>query len=254
MHLGLMAYQLAKEWDTETTARMCKEGKMEGFEFFAEASYKQHISLDMQPAEAKKTRKVFGDAGIQISGLAINERYDWPNVAQVKEAVARTKQFVLLAVDIGAPRLRCLGDVFHDTEPKSWTVSRVANALSEIIQYSSGLGVDIGFEMHNGFSNWEDALEIVKKVNHPRCYLIHNSQPANTPPEDFDRIFDIIRPHIGHVHLHDLLDTKFPYKKFLRRLRDTNYEGFCSLELQPSQDPIRVLHLTRALFEEYIAK
>ena len=253
MHLGLMAYQMAKEWDIETTAKMCKEGKMESFEFLAEPAYKQKISLDMQPAEAKKTRKTFTDAGVHIAGLAISERYDWPNVGQVKEAIARTKQYMLLAVDLGAPRLRVLGDKFHDNEPKAWTTARVANALSEIVHYSAGLGVDIGFEMHNGFAGWEDALEVVKKVNHPRCYLVHNSQVQNTPPEDFDRVFEILRPHIGHVHLHDLLDSKFPYKKFIKKLRDSNYEGHCSLELDPSQDPLRVLHLTRALFEEFVA-
>lgn len=254
MKLGLMAYQLAKDWDIDTTAKMCKDGKMESIELLADPNYKQKISLEMQPAEAKRIRKVFGDANVAIAGLAINERFDSQNVAQVKDAVARTKQFVLLAVDIGAPRLRVLGDKFNDGEPKSWTTARVANALSEIIHYSAGLGVDIAFEMHGGFSNWEDALEVIKRVNHPRCYLVHNSQPANTPPEDFDRIFELIRPHIGHVHLHDLLDTKFPYKKFIRKLRDTNYEGYFSLELEPSQDPLRVLHLTRALYEEWTAK
>ncbi|HEY3319426.1 MAG TPA: sugar phosphate isomerase/epimerase family protein [Planctomycetota bacterium] len=254
MHLGLMAYQLAKDWDLETTAKMCREGKMESFEFFAEPSYKQKISLEMQPAEAKKCRKVFADNGVHIAGLAITERYDGPSVAAVKEAVARTKQYVLLAVDMGAPRLRCLGDRFHDGEPKAWTIARVSNALSEIVQYSAGLGVDIGFEMHGSFSAWEDALEVVKRVNHPRCYLVHNSQPANTPVDDFDRVFEIIRPHLGHVHFHDLLDTKFPYKKFIRKLRDSNYEGYCSLELEPSQDPLRVMHLTRAVFEEFVAK
>ena len=254
MHLGLMAYQLAKEWDIETTARMCKEGRMESFEFLADPNYKQKINLEMQPAEAKKIRKVFAENSVQVSGLAINERYDWPNVAQVKEAIARTKQYVLLAVDIGAPRLRCLGDKLHDTEPKAWTLARIAGALSEIVHYSSGLGVDVAFEMHGSFTNWEDALEVVKRVNHPRCYLVHNSQPGNTPPEDFDRVFEMIRPYIGHVHFHDFLDTKFPYKKFVRKLRDTNYEGHCSLELEPSQDPIRVLHLTHALFHEFLAK
>jgi len=254
MHLGLMAYQLAKDWDVETTARMCKEGRMESFEFFSHPEYKQKVSLEMPAADAKKIRKVFWDNGVNIAGLAINERYDWPNINQVKEAVARTKQYVLLAVDMGAPRLRVLGDQLHPTEPKQWTLSRVANALTELVHYSAGLGVDMAFEMHNGFANWEDALEIVKRVNHPRCYLIHNSQPANTPPDEFDRVFEIIRPHIGHVHLHDLLDTKFPYKKFLRKLNETGYEGTCSLELNQSNDPIRVLHLTKAVFEEYIAK
>src|SRR5579862_8863354 len=254
MHLGLMAYQLAKEWDVDTTARMCKEGKMESFEFFAHPDYKQKVSLDMPASDAKKIRKSFADCQVNIAGLAITERYDWPNIAQVKEAVARTKQFVLLAVDMGAPRLRVLGDQLHPTEPKAWTISRVSNALTELVHYSAGLGVDMAFEMHNGFANWDDAVEVVKRVNHPRCYLVHNSQPQNTPPEDFDRVFETIRPYIGHVHLHDLLDSKFPYKKFLCKLRDTNYEGTCSLELNPSQDPIRVLHLTRAVFEEFLVK
>ena len=38
------------------------------------------------------------------------------------------------------------------------------------------------------------------------------------------------------------------------KLAGSKDEGFCSLELDPSQDPLRVLHLTRAVFEEYLAK
>ncbi len=254
MHLGLMAYQMAKDWDIETTARLCRSGKMESFEFLADATYRQKISLDMQPAEAKKARKLLTENGVQIAGLAINECFDGPSVAAVKESVTRTKQYVLLAVDLGAPRLRCLGEFFHEDEPKAWTLARVANALTEVVQYASGLGVDVAFEMRGGFAHWEDALEVIKRVNHPRCYLIHNSLPANTPLNDFDRVFDILCPHIGHVHFNDLLDPKFPYKRFIRKLRDSNYEGHCTLQLDPSQDPLRVLHLTRALFDEWMGR
>ena len=41
--------------------------------------------------------------------------------------------------------------------------------------------------------------------------------------------------------------------EIIKKLRDSNYEGHCSLELDASQDPLRVLHLTRALFEEFVA-
>ena len=54
----MVAYQLAKDWDVETTARMCKEGRMESFEFFAHPEYKQKVSLEMPAADAKKEQPV----------------------------------------------------------------------------------------------------------------------------------------------------------------------------------------------------
>ncbi len=56
MKLWLMAYQMAKDWDVATTAKMCREGSMASFEYFAHPEYKQGVGLEM-PADARKHAK-----------------------------------------------------------------------------------------------------------------------------------------------------------------------------------------------------
>jgi hypothetical protein len=54
--------------------------------------------------------------------------------------------------------------------------------------------------------------------------------------------------------VHDILSERFPHKKYFRALRDSGYDGFVCLELKPSDDPVRVLKLTRALVEEWLER
>ncbi len=253
MKLGLMAYQMAKPWDLDTTIEMCVAGGMASFEFFPENGYGQGVELDMPADKRAEVKEKFAKSGVAIAGIAIVDRYDSPDERKLRETIEHSKQYVQLARDLGAPRLRCLGDQLHeDVEPKEKTIARVAKALRELCEYADEFDVDCALEMHGKFSDWQVSLPTVQQVDHPRCYLIHNGQPANTPPERFDEVFAQIRPHLGHCHFHDLTDERFPYRRFCRALAGSGYEGRISLELRPSEDPVRVLQLTRALFDAYL--
>ena len=62
-----------------------------------------------------------------------------------------------------------------------------------------------------------------------------------------------VKAHVRHVHMHDLDDAKgFNYKEFFGLLQRDNYQGFMSAEIQPSDDPERVLGLYVALWRELV--
>ncbi len=255
MKLGLHAWQMGRERDLDTMLGICVESGMACLEVMEEASFKSSIPLETPAAERAEIRRKFADAGVAIAALSIVCTYDSPDEAVVRANIEETRRYLELAKDVGAPRLRCLGDRLHEDEgeAKEVTITRVAAALREVCEFADPLGVDCPIEMHGHFSPWENALAVVEQVAHPRCYLVHNGQPANTPPDRWDEVWAKIRPHLKHIHVHDLLSERFPYRKFLEALRDSGYDGFICMELAPSDDPVRVLTLTKALVEEWLA-
>jgi sugar phosphate isomerase/epimerase len=255
MKLALHAWQMGRERDLDAMIRICADSGMAALEVMESESFRSSIPLDTSPDGRSEIRRKFEDAGVSIAALSINCRYDWRDEATVRADVEETKRYVQLAVDLGAPRLRCLGDRLHEDEgePKEVTIARVAEALREVCEFADPFDIDCPIEMHGNFAPWENSLAVVEQVAHRRCYLVHNGQPQNTPPDRWDEVWPRIRPHLKHIHSHDVLSDRFPYKKFFLALRDSGYDGLVCFELAPSDDPVRVCQLTRALVEEWLA-
>jgi sugar phosphate isomerase/epimerase len=255
MKLALHAWQMGRDRDLDTMIRICADGGMAALEVMESDSFKSSIPLSASADERSEIRRKFQDAGVSIAALSINCRYDWRDKATVGANIEETKRYVQLAVDLGATRLRCLGDQLHEKEgePKETTIARVAEALREVCEFADPLNTDCPIEMHGDFAPWENSLAVVEQVDHPRCYLVHNGQPQNTPPDRWDEVWRRIRPYLKHIHAHDVLSDRFPCKKFFLALRDSGYKGFICFELAPSNDPVRVCQLTGALVREWLA-
>jgi len=254
MRLGLHGWVMGRERDLETMIGICAESGMASFEIMESDEFKSSVPLETPPDERAAIKRSFEEAGVEIAALSINCPYDSMDEAESRANIEKTKEYIQLAKDIGAPRLRCLGDRLHEDEgeAKEVTIARVAGALRELCEYADPFGVDCPIEMHNQFSPWENSLAVVEQADHPRCYLVHNGTPQNTPPEQWDEVWARIQPYVRHVHVHDILSDRFPHKKFFHTLRDSGYDGLVSLELQPSDDPVRVLKLTKALVDEWL--
>lgn len=254
MKLGLHAWKMGEDRDLPTMIDICRQSGMASFEIMEHPEFKSAVPLESTAAERAEVKRLFEEAGLPIAALAITCRYDVPDQAQVRASIEETKRYVDLAKDIGAPRLRCLGDRFRDGLTRDQTMTQVAAALREICEYADPLGIDCPIEMHGDFSAWEVALDAVERVDHPRCYLVHNGAAPNMTPGDWDDVWGRIRPYVKHVHVHDVLSEAFPCKRFFLTLRDSRYDGFISMELQPSNDPVRVLKLTKALVDEWLGR
>ena len=114
MKLGLHAYQLGKNWDIDTIIKNCVDTGMASYEFFTHPDYLEPMDLDTPKDKRAEVKEKFEQAGIAIAGLAIVERYDWLEEDKVNAAIDKTKEYVLMAEEMGIPRLRCLGDQLHD--------------------------------------------------------------------------------------------------------------------------------------------
>ncbi len=256
MKLGLHAWRLPSQMTLDETLALCKETGMASIEFLTQAGFKQGVELELDAAGRAEVKKKCADAGIAVAAMAILDKYDMPDEKERRANIDRSKKFVDLARDIGAPKIRALGDSLHeDAEPREKTIARVAESLRELAGFAEPHGVEIDLEMHNKFTPVDVCLPAVEQANHPNLGLVHNSflVPEDMPGGSARPAWDRVKKHVRHVHFHQLQSPKFPYGEWVRLLRDEGYDGYCSLELPESQDPVTVLQLTRALFEAYLA-
>jgi len=63
--------------------------------------------------------------------------------------------------------------------------------------------------------------------------------------------FEMVRSRIGNVHMHELYNQAYPYRKLFALLKQSGYEGYCDAEIPASADPVRLMKYYRGLFLAY---
>jgi hypothetical protein len=64
----------------------------------------------------------------------------------------------------------------------------------------------------------------------------------------FEANFRSVKDRIRNIHLHELWDPKYPYRKLFALLRQSGYQGYCDAEVSASDQPVRLMRYYRALF------
>src|SRR5512147_2127841 len=84
-HLGLVTYNVAKEWDLDTLLRLCREAGFEGVEF--RTTHAHGVERTLTPAGRKDVRKRCADAGLLQTSLGSVCEFHSPDPAVVKQNV-----------------------------------------------------------------------------------------------------------------------------------------------------------------------
>jgi len=254
MKLGLLTFNIAKDWDLPTLLDRAKEIGFEGIEFRVDLNHRHGVELDRTKEERKRIGEICRDAGIAICGLGSGCMYDSPDPKVLKENIERTKRILELVADVGALGLKVFGNNLHEREgiPKEQTIKQVAEAVRECALFAKDLGVDLRFEMHGDFNQWEYAVKVVKEADDGGVSLIYNSDPRDVINGSVAETIGHVIKYVKHIHMHELTDPKYPYTEMLRIFKMAGYTGYCVAEIQESPDPIRVLRYYKALWDAYI--
>ena len=100
MHLGLVTYNLAADWDIPTIIKNCEAAKFEGVELRTTHAHKVEVNLSKE--ERKDVRKRFADSKVQLMGLGSIFDYHTPDQAKLRKDIEATKEYIILAEDVGA--------------------------------------------------------------------------------------------------------------------------------------------------------
>jgi sugar phosphate isomerase/epimerase len=242
LKLGLMTYRLGMKWNIDTIIKNCTEAKFEHVELRTTHAHGVEVTLSADERAAVKKR--FADAGIAIS-LASGFRYNAKDPADLKKNIAGTKEYILLARDVGALGIR----VFGDNAPDEKMLKQIGEALAEVGEFGHSNGV--------GIRVCDDGppLSMIKKnidaSKSPYVYVNWNCPMSDMEGEGFEYNFNTVKNIIGNVHLRDLYND-YPWRLFFSLLSKSGYKGYCDAEVNASdEDPIRFMKYYRALFLAY---
>ena len=247
--LGLVTYQLAKDWDVEGIIANCAETGFEGVEL--RTTHAHAVEVELDAAQRREVRARFEDSAVALVGLGSAFEYDATDDAELRSNIEGTKEYAQLAADVGAPGVKVRPNKVHDDEgvPREKTLEQIGRALGECGEFAAQLGVEIRLEVH-GRVTCEPAniRTILDHADHGNVCACWNSNPHDCDDSgSIDAGFALLEKDIRLVHINELW-SDYPWPRLFELLRESGYDGFTLAEIPPSHDPLRLMRYYRGLW------
>jgi protein FrlC len=181
-----------------------------------------------------------------------------PTPEERRNAIEQYKEVAQLCSDLGGNTLLYVAgwQIFGTTREQAWAWSR--DALAEIASAAADLGVTIAVEPTPTDSNLiesaDDAVELAREVDAPNVKTmfdtIHVYYRNEAPTDYVSRMGDLLH----YVHLSDV-DRLPPgqgrgdFVGLIEALKDTDYDGFLSMEIGFNRRDIEADKVARDAFD-----
>jgi sugar phosphate isomerase/epimerase len=248
--LGIVTYNIAKDWDLATILAKLAKLEYQGVELRTTHAHK--VEVDLTKAEREAVRKRFEDSPVQLAGLGSVFEYHAADPAIVRRNIEGTKEYVRLAHDVGSPGVKVRPNGVPQGADLDATLRQIGRALHEIGEDAAGFGVEIRVEVHGSVtSDLNNFAKFLAYADHPNVYACWNSNQTDVRDGSIKETFALVAPKIHEVHLRDLTDSTYPWRDLFSLLNAQKYENFTLAEIPESPDPERVLRYFRALWLAY---
>ncbi len=229
MHLGIVTYNTAKDWDLETILRVCKEAELEGVEFRTTHAHGVEPTLDA--AHRAELRQRLADSGLKQFSLGSICEFHSPDLAVVRRNIEECARFVQLAKDIGARAVKVRPNGLPKDVPVQKTLEQIGKALAECGRIGADNGVEIWMEVHGaGTMEPPNARRIMDACAHRNVGVTWNSNGTDVVDGSVKPSFELLKRHIRCCHITELWSA-YPYREFLGLLKKMGYEGFTLCEV-----------------------
>lgn len=248
LRIGLMTYRLGEKWDLETIISNCKEAQWEHAEL--RTTHAHGVEVTLSEAERREVRRKFEGAGLKLS-LASAFAYHWEDPAQVREHIQGTKEYTLLARDVGALGIRVFPNAILVNKgiPEEQTLEQIGKALAEVGRFAADHGVEIRVANHGrGTNRIARVKKILDYADSPHVYVNWNCDRTDVEEPGFGANFNSVADRIRNIHMHELWSEEYPYRKLFTLLQNSGYAGYCDAEVGPSCEPVTFMKYYRALF------
>jgi sugar phosphate isomerase/epimerase len=251
LKIGIVTYNIAKDWDVPTIIKNCADTRFDGVELRTGHAHK--VELELTSDQRREVRRRFEDSPVRLVQLGSTYEFHSRDPKEVEKNIDGCKQTIALAKDVGAAavKVRPNGLQISAGIPVEQTLEQIGKALAKLGPVAADNGVEVRVEVHGSGTARVDYMQKVMEVaNHPAITINWNSNQSDLQgglEENFERVSSRIR----HVHMRDLFVEEYPWKKLIGLLKGINFSGYCCAEIPESTDPLRVMRYFRALFMAY---
>jgi sugar phosphate isomerase/epimerase len=230
---------------------------------------------EFQPGALATRRRELDAAGFEICGLASSISFDKTEAAERTRQLGTGKDYVDMAVEVGAKFVRVFGDVLPSENgpgERDSAIARVAEGLDQLSEYAGSAGISILLETHGDFLESSVICELMSQVGNPAAGILWDTHhPWYFCGEPVRATFEALRPWIRHTHWKDSIPSKpgeideamqaaatqanalmgghrhadyvlfgegrFPAQECMRLLRSSGYDGWFCYEWEKMWHP-----------------
>lgn len=248
MKLGIVTYNIGKDWDLDTLIANCEETGFDGVEL--RTTHAHGVEVELSAAERAAVRKRFDESKVEIVGLGSAFEYDAIDPEELKQHIERTKEYIRLAHDLGVSGIKVRPNKIHVDEGVEieTTLEQIGVSLAECGEFARDLGVQIRLEVHGRTtSDPVNIRKIMDYADHDNVFVCWNSNMTDLADGSIDENFASLQEYIRLVHITELWN-EYPWSRLFELLRQSGYTGFCLAEIPASADAIRLMCYYRALW------
>lgn len=254
MRLGLVTYNLAKDWDIPSIIHHCEAASFEGVEL--RTTHAHGVEDLLSPAHRREVRQRFADSAVALVGLGTIFEYHAQEPEVVRQNVEGTKGYILLARDVGAGgvKVRPNGDQTRAGVPLDETLEQIGRAFGECAAFAADYSIQVRMEMHGSVADAQHMRRILDEADHPNALICWNSNKVDVKDGSLAHDFALMADKIALVHINELWNDEYgayPYRELFSLLKQNGYQGFCLAEIPASAEPERLMRYYRALFRAY---
>src|SRR5207247_3346002 len=164
--LGLVTYELAKDWDIDTIIKNCEATGFEGVEL--RTTHRHGVEPTISKQQRAEVRKRFEGSAVRLGSLGSTSEYESPDPAVVEQNVENTRAFAELARDLGCMGVKVRPNGFPKGVPHDKTLDQIGRALAKCGDIARDNGVEIWVEVHGeGTEDPPNIRRIMDVANHP---------------------------------------------------------------------------------------
>ena len=234
--LGLVTYDLARNWDLPTIIQRCQELRFEAVEL--RTGQKHGVEPDISKTQRQEVRKRFADSSLVLWGLGTTCQYHEPDPAAVARNIEATKRFIELAHDLGARGVKVRPNGLPKEVSPAKTIEQIGRSLRICGQAAASMGVELWVEVHgSGTSLPATMRKIMDLTDHPNVGVTWNSNyPSDLVSGSLGTGFRLLADKIKSVHINELT-CGYPYQELFDLLRSRGYDRYTLMEIQPLASP-----------------
>jgi sugar phosphate isomerase/epimerase len=245
--LGLVTYNLAKDWDIPTIIKNCEATGFEAVEL--RTTHKHGVEPGLTKEQRAEVKARFAGTKVRLLSLGSVCEFHSPDQATVRKNVDECKRFIELAHDIGALGVKVRPNGIPKDVAEEKTIAQIGAALRECGETAKPAGVEVWVEVHGRDSSHPPRMAaMMKAANHPNVGVCWNSNPEDLIGGSIKPGFDMLKPYLLNAHINELWKPEYPWSDLFKLMKAAGYNRYCLAEIPETSDAVRLMRYYRALW------
>jgi len=274
--LGIVTYELAKNWDIETIIKNCEVTGFEAAEL--RTTHRHGVEISLGKDKRAEVRKRFEGSRLRLLSLGSTCEYHYADHTLVEKNIEETRRWCELAHDLGCLGVKVRPNGFVKGVPHDTTLEQIGKALQQCGDAARDQGVEIWVEVHGQETEFPPNIRRIMDVaTHPAVGICWNCNDTDVVNGSVKEYFELLKPWLRNCHINELWRTPspwaataanvpakalpgfpsyaqpYPYRELFGLFRAAGYGRYTLAEVPESGDPIRFMRYYRTLWESLAA-